>query len=180
MFNLFKKKEGGTKVIDKILMTQTAKWKALAEQWKKNNDIVFICWFDETKRQAEAAFANETSPHPELYATREIHASQLTDKKVIFIEHYPLAQKEKELFEKLQLTEVQVWSALDEPLFKEFGSDKIVQMMKQLGMKEDNVVEHSMISKSIHNAQEKIEKKIQAEQTCPSQKEWMEMNWRNS
>jgi preprotein translocase subunit SecA len=37
--------------------------------------------------------------------------------------------------------------------------------MKQPGMKEDNTIEHNMISSPIENAQEKIEKKVESNQS---------------
>ena len=111
---------------------------------------------------------------------REVHSSQIVNKQVIFVEHYPLMQKEQELFVKLNLQQAEVWSALDESLFKQFGSDKIIHMMKQLGTKEDDVIEHAMISKAIQNTQEKISKKVLIDQTCTSQEEWMRRNWTNN
>jgi preprotein translocase subunit SecA len=74
------------------------------------------------------------------------------------------------------LNEALIYSALDEPLFKHFGGDKIIQMMKQLGMKEDSMIEHKMVSKAIENAQEKIEKKVIAEQDASSPQKWIERN----
>jgi preprotein translocase subunit SecA len=70
-----------------------------------------------------------------------------------------LQQKENEFFQKLNLQEAEIWSALDEPLFKHFGSEKIIQMMKQLGMKENEAIENTMISKAILSIQAKISKK---------------------
>ena len=180
MFNLFKKKDPGIRIIDKIVMTQSAKWNALIDQWRKNNDTVFVFWFDETMRQAETFFLKENITAINFYLAKTIQLSQLKGKEIIFTEHYPLPQKEKELFEGLQLGEVQIWSAMDEPLFKEFGSEKIIQMMKQLGMKEDQVIEHNMIGKAIHNSQEKISKKVILDQMSSSQEEWMRKNWTNS
>jgi preprotein translocase subunit SecA len=49
-------------------------------------------------------------------------------------------------------------------------------MMKQMGMKEDSMIEHKMISSSIENAQEKIEKKVLTENAANSQQEWIERN----
>jgi hypothetical protein len=48
--------------------------------------------------------------------------------------------------------------------------------MKQLGMKENEPVQHKLISQSIHNAQEKIAQKLVVEHASSSQKEWMEKN----
>lgn len=174
MFDFFKKKKGQLRITDKIWMTEAAKWKAIADQKKKEPNSVFIFWFDNSFRQAEASNLTD------LLMAREVHASQLENKPIVFAEHYPLQQKEQELFEKLNLTEVQIWSALDEPLFKQFGSDKIIGMMKQLGMKEENAIEHNMISKAIQNAQEKIAKKVLVDQLCTSQQEWMQRNLVNN
>jgi hypothetical protein len=179
MFNIFKKKEPGVRVIDKIVMTGAAKWNALLEKWKKSTEIIFIFWFDETRRQAESFFPKESGAGVNFYMAREIPSHQLVGRPLLFAEHYPLAEKERELFEKLQLEEAEVWSAMDEPLFKEFGSDKIVQMMKQFGMKDDQVIEHNMVSKAILTAQEKIGKKVLLDQSSASQEEWLRMNWRN-
>jgi preprotein translocase subunit SecA len=49
-------------------------------------------------------------------------------------------------------------------------------MMESLGMKEDEAIEHPMITQSIANAQEKIEAKVSFEQSARSQAEWMDRN----
>jgi preprotein translocase subunit SecA len=65
---------------------------------------------------------------------------------------------------------------MDEPLFKHFGSEKLIPLMKMMGMKEDEVIEHSMVSKSIMKGQEKIAQQVSLEQTAGSQEEWMRKN----
>lgn len=77
----------------------------------------------------------------------------------------------------MNVKQVIVFSSLNEPLFKRFGADKIIQVMKQLGMKDDEVIEHSMINKAIQRAQEKIEKKVVVEQSAHSQHDWLEKNF---
>jgi hypothetical protein len=176
MFGLFKKKEATIQVKDKVWMTGEAKLQALINEWKKNPDIVFIFWFDESLRQIESFFTGQSLAPIVLLTARETNTSHLSGKKIILVEHYPLSQKENEFFQKLKLQEAEVWSALDEPLFKHFGSEKIIQMMKQLGMKEDEAIEHPMISKAIHNAQEKISKKIIIDQASHSQNDWLQKN----
>jgi hypothetical protein len=107
---------------------------------------------------------------------REVNRPQVENNPVVFAEHYPLKKKEEQLFQNLHLEEVKVLSALDEPLFKRLGSDKIIQLMTQMGMDEKQSVEHSMITKAIHNAQEKMESKVNFEQSARSQNEWLEKN----
>jgi hypothetical protein len=176
MFNLFKKKDPSVKVIDKIWMSEKAKYNALVEQWKKDQGLILITWFDATRHQLETLFARETSAPISIYSTREIHRSHLAGRQVIFAEHHPMRKKEQELFMQWQLNEAVVYSAMDEPLFEKFGGEKIIQLMKQLGMPEEGVVEHKMISNSIQNAQEKIENKVTTEHIASSQQEWMERN----
>jgi hypothetical protein len=48
--------------------------------------------------------------------------------------------------------------------------------MKKLGVKDDEVLGHTMISKSIRNAQEKIAAKVRVEKKTKSQQEWMRVN----
>ncbi len=47
--------------------------------------------------------------------------------------------------------------SLEDNLMRLFGSDRIAAIMDRMGMKEGDVIEHSMISKSIERAQKKVE-----------------------
>jgi preprotein translocase subunit SecA len=47
--------------------------------------------------------------------------------------------------------------SLDDELMKRFGSERISSMMERLGMEEDVPIEHGVITKSIENAQVKVE-----------------------
>ena len=47
--------------------------------------------------------------------------------------------------------------SLEDDLMRMFGSDRIAKIMDRLGLEEGEVIEHSMISKSIERAQKKVE-----------------------
>ena len=47
--------------------------------------------------------------------------------------------------------------SLEDDLMRLFGSDKIAKMMDRMGLKEGEVIQHSMITKSIERAQKKVE-----------------------
>lgn len=47
--------------------------------------------------------------------------------------------------------------SLEDNLMRIFASDRIAGIMKTLGMKEDEVIEHSMITRAVENAQRKVE-----------------------
>lgn len=178
MFNFFKKKGPVINVVDKVVINETAKLHTLLNLWKNDKNIAFIFWFDESLRQAENYFSSQTTEPIPLLTAREAASPQLGDRTPVFAEHYPLRSREEELYLKMNLENVQVFSSLKEPLFQQFGADKIIQVMQQLGMKEDEVIEHSMISNSIRRAQEKIEKKDIIEQAAHSQKDWLEKNYK--
>ncbi|MDD3892351.1 MAG: preprotein translocase subunit SecA, partial [Bacteroidales bacterium] len=51
----------------------------------------------------------------------------------------------------------QFFVSLEDDLMRLFGSDRIAKVMDRLGLKEGEVIQHSMISKSIERAQKKVE-----------------------
>jgi len=51
----------------------------------------------------------------------------------------------------------QFYVSLEDNLMRLFGSDRIARMMDRLGIKEGEVIQHSMITKSIERAQRKVE-----------------------
>lgn len=51
----------------------------------------------------------------------------------------------------------QFFVSLEDNLMRLFGSDRIARMMDRLGMKEGEVIQHGMITKSIERAQKKVE-----------------------
>ncbi len=51
----------------------------------------------------------------------------------------------------------QFYVALDDNLMRLFTSDRVAKMMDRLGLKEGEVIQHSMITKSIERAQKKVE-----------------------
>tara|TARA_A100001011_G_scaffold396929_1_gene496398 strand:+ start:1595 stop:4879 length:3285 start_codon:yes stop_codon:yes gene_type:complete len=51
----------------------------------------------------------------------------------------------------------QFFVSLDDKLMRLFGSERIAKLMDRMGLKEGEVIQHSMISKSIERAQRKVE-----------------------
>ncbi|BAX82251.1 preprotein translocase subunit SecA [Labilibaculum antarcticum] len=51
----------------------------------------------------------------------------------------------------------QFFVSLEDDLMRLFSSDRIVKLMDKMGLKEGEVIQHSMISKSIERAQKKVE-----------------------
>lgn len=106
----------------------------------------------------------------------EAASMSFQDKMVVFAEHHPLAKKEIALFTLLTLKEAPVLSSLDEPLFMRFGGEKTIELMKKMGMNQNEVIGSGMITSAIRNAQKKIEKQVVAEREAHSQQEWFTLN----
>jgi hypothetical protein len=176
MFNFFRKKEAGIPVTDRVWLTTTAKLNACAEALTKNQSLIFIAWFPQTITDTGEYFKQRSQPVPEMYLAREFHRGYAAGKSLLFLEHYPLAAKEDEFFKNAGLTEALVFSSLDEPLFTFFGGDRIAAVVRNLGLPEEDPVEHSLVSKSIRNAQENIAKKISVEQSAFSAADWFALN----
>jgi hypothetical protein len=110
-----------------------------------------------------------------------LHALSLKSKiQFLFAEHYPLPGKEIKMLEKLSSSYPQsaitFCSSMDDPSFEPFGADRIVAILDQLGLKEDECIEHPMVSKAMANAREKIESKVQHEIAAKSEGEWFLRN----
>jgi hypothetical protein len=175
MFSFFGKKETKTKIINWVFGSSKAKQHAIQEQIRNNPDTVIIAWFEESFEQIENLIRSNNLK-AEIYLSREPAPHNVSGKRVLFFEHHPLVNKEKELFEKLQLKEAIFYCALDEPLFKYFGGDRIISMMKDLGLAENEAIEHTMITSAIRNAQEKISKKVVFDHSAKSQADWFLKN----
>lgn len=138
---------------------------------KLNNSCIFIVWFEETHKTLSAIVGEER-----ILRAQQAESHMLSGNMIVFAEHHPLARKETALFKSLQLNEVPVLSSLDEPFFMRFGGERTLEIMKKLGMNEDEVIGSGLITKSIRNAQQKIEKHVTVEREAHSQQEWLTLN----
>lgn len=168
---LFKSSNSGVRIFDKVWISANAKFKACAALAAANPNCVFICWFPET-RDALKNFLNEDN----LLLASEAVSKSFQNKMLVFAEHHPLSRKEIALFKQLNLKEAPVLSSLDEPFFMRFGGERTLELVKKLGMKEDEVIGSNYVTRAIHNAQQKIEKQVTVEREANSQQEWLALN----
>jgi hypothetical protein len=179
LFNLFGKKDTAADnhvFVDRAYMTTAAKMNACAAVARKEPNYVFISWFADTATLFKEFFRQQGLDEGRIMETHHLHASKLQNKVPVFVEHYPLHTRELELIRNWEAEKIIVYSAMDEPLFRHFGSEKLIPLMKMMGMKEDEMIEHSMVSKSIIKGQEKIAGQVSLEQSAGSQEEWMRKN----
>lgn len=171
MFGLFSKKKKQLIVHDKIWATDKAKFEACMELGKSDPNILFVAWFEETRNSLQL-YLEENNLEKEVYLADRLGLMQ-EDKNFIFVEHHPLQAEEERLATRFGKKEITVLSSLAEPIFELFGSARIIDLLKSMGMKEDEMIEHEMVSKSIGKAQGKIAAKSTINVSAKSQGEWL-------
>jgi len=176
IFDLFRKGNKLPKIKDLVWKNQAAKFNGCLKLIEQYPDALWISWFNETQNSFNQFIGNKNGIKIEIQMAKSVMPFMVENKRVFFLEHYPLRTTEENLMQDWNPIEITVLNALDEPLFEQFGGDRIVGLMEKMGMLEDEFLEHSMISSSIKNAQEKLQQKITVENSTNSSKDWFKMN----
>ena len=171
MFGLFGKKKKSLMVHDKIWITEKAKFDACIEFRKAIPNVVFVAWFEETQTNLEK-YGKENNFEIEVHLADRMSLMN-QGKEFIFVEHHPLQAEEQRIADKFGVKEITVLSSISDPIFILFGGDKILNLMRKMGMEDDEMIEHDMISKSIMRAQEKIAQKSTQNVSAKSQGDWL-------
>lgn len=99
---------------------------------------------------------------------------------ILFFGHYPLPKRENEILQKIKTNNpsasVVFYSSLDEAAFKMFGGERLTGLLDTLGMKEEEAIEHSMVTKAMLRAREKVETMVRNEQPATTETEWFSKN----
>ena len=172
MFGLFGKKKERLIVHDKVWITDKAKFKACIDFKKSNPEVILVVWFEETRNNLQLYFRENHSEEKIILADRLSLIHQ--DQDFVFVEHHPLQAEEQKIATKFGKKEITVFSSLGEPIFELFGGDRMVDLLRKMGAKEDEALENDMISKSIIKAQEKIAEKGTQNTSAKSQGEWLQ------
>ena len=179
LFNLFGKKAAGEthKLFkDKVYITSAGKLNACVELAKAYPNALFIAWFKDSAAMYKTYFDQNNLDQNRIILTEMATANLWESGIPVFLEHHPLLSREAALTNNWQLSDIWVFSAMDEPLFKHFGSDKMIPLIKLFGMKESEAIEHAYVTESILKGQHKIAAKVIIEQPALSQAEWMTKN----
>jgi len=178
-FDLFKKKEIKPAIIKKDLVWINERGKLLGciDLLQQRRNVALVAWFPDT-RSRWLTLLNEENFFHDIWLVRETNPIQLANKQLIMLEHYPLKDKEEAFLSSFSNQEILVLNSLDEPLLELFGGGRIVNLMERMGLQENDMVEHSLITKSLVRAQEKLTQKVTLESPAQSMKEWFEKNLR--
>ena len=177
-FNLFGgNKASSCKVNDATYLSETAKNNALIKYTIEHPNVICITWFPDSATLFKKLFAEKGLDESRVVEAKFYNVLKQPGKELFFAEHYPLPAKEDEFLARLPQKNILVYNSITDPLFKIFGGEKIIELMKKMGVKEDEVISHDMISRSIRRAQEKLASSIPAERHAASQEQWFRRNY---
>jgi len=170
LFNVLKGKKSFLRT-DYTWQSQQAKMRGCVEFLSKNKVDICIAWFDETRNLYQSVVNKGINRSLQVEMARTLFPYSLDNKVVLVLEHYPLFSKEDNLIGKSKASSVYFVNSLDDALLSMFGGN-LVQMMQKMGMAENERLEHKMISKSIINAQKKVEKEVWTDYSAKSGEDW--------
>ncbi len=177
LFDFFTKKPAPLPVQDLVWMHKAAKWKGCLKLMDENPDALLVSWFPAASAELlRTAEEHKITTLPEIKDANRIMTSMVENKTVIFLEHYPLRSKEETLMQDWKTKQVYFLNAMDEPLLAHAGGQQIIDLMKKMGMADDERIENSLVSSSIITVQKKLEKSVPFESTASSSEEWFRRN----
>lgn len=202
MTALFKK---NTAFRDLIFLSKESKNNALTSIIKnnKNNCLFIVSSFKGSLVEINNLLKKENIPYYEINSNAKLGDQNgifLLDSKVllsspsfvfskvasnnssfVLLEHYPILEKDKKITKTIvslfNTKDVCFFLSLEDDFFSNFDTGKIKHLAKQIGLMENDILEHKMITKSIIRYQKKISNKVKREISSPfSMKKWMEDN----
>lgn len=99
---------------------------------------------------------------------------------IIVGERHPLPKHDDEVLQFAESLPVQVrlirHVSLEDPLMKAFAGEWVENLLRRMGMAEDEAIESQMVSRRIKAAQQKIEKEAFGDSDAGSAAEWLDAN----
>jgi hypothetical protein len=179
---LFKKKAVQPGWVERVWIDCAARERALVRQ-AAAGPAIFLGFFDEAVERLEAALtAAGLREAPGVVVQR---VDQLTTLKpgapVVLIEGHPLQGNLEAAVGRVHALaptlEVVCHSALDDALMRRFGGERTQGLMRQLGMTEDEALEHPHITQALAGARASVAKRLVPAVGSPrSADEWLRMN----
>ncbi len=192
---------------DKVWMRDIHKYAGLLKDirtlMKENKLILVVYYFRQTGIMLNKYFEDNSLEYTTIHTAGAINMNSINcvesaslnsevfianlqkperDIIIFFTEHYPLFETENTILKSIGILGKKCsycfYMSLEDPLMTLFGGDRITDVITKMGMKEDEMISHTMISSAIENVQKKIESKVYTELKSDSIQEWVERNLR--
>lgn len=95
-------------------------------------------------------------------------------------QHHPLTREDQRILEfaaGVGINPVEFHASLDHPLFVRMVGKQFSELMRSLGMKEDEAIEHAIITRQIEPIQRRIAARVSDLRHADSCAEWFERNY---
>jgi hypothetical protein len=174
-----KKKETINTVVKDLVFASHAEREKYLLEISKMHDTNIIAWFESDLNYLNGLFGgNWNHSTVKVYLHASLAASEINpDIPMVLWGRHPLASVEDKLLAALPKVSVLVgMTSLDDALIQHFGGDKVKSLIGKMGHKEGEIIEHSMISASIRNAQEDLDKKVENPISANSASDWFLLN----
>jgi len=207
LFSFLSKNTPAYTVSDKIWVSQEESLRGIGTEAltaiTRGEIPIILSFFEDSQKQVLAYLQHQQAPVVEMVpsnanqvpaktiicldawlAVHSLTHSTLDKTKITFLlyGHYPLIAPEDTLLNELhQLTGTPKFTSffsLDHPLMAVFGSDQMKSLMLKMGIKKDECIQHSMVSRSVVRARQKISESVKQEFETTSEIEWYVKNIR--
>ena len=176
---IIKKKETIKAVVKDLVFASDSEREKYLLEISKMHDTNIIAWFESDLNYLNGLFGdNWNHSRVKVYLHASLAASEINpDIPMVLWGRHPLASVEDKSLAALPAVSVLVgMTSLDDALIQHFGGDKLKSLMGKMGHKEGEIIEHSMISASIRNAQEDLDKKVENPISANSASDWFLLN----
>jgi preprotein translocase subunit SecA len=172
--SFFSAKKKGIQKTDRVYLTRKAANNAIVqfivEASLAKENVIVIYFFKETKHELDALITNTPNVswvNGHFSGTiRQMGFNAAMKNRILVADTHPDFNTETSVLAALETAgymhqKITFFNGLDDPIFIPFGAERIQKLMVSMGLKEDEPVEHKMITTSIDNAQKKVmEKKM--------------------
>lgn len=169
LFDFLKKQKSGPIIKDWVWINQQDKMNGCLHVLEDDRHATLIAWSTHTQQQFQDFLYKKLGRLVSIDLASHLNPSNET---VYFLEHHPQWSKEQALFESVSIREAVFLNALDDPLMQVFGGERIATMMERMGLQEGESITHKMITKSIANAQKKMDESGAIDKQSSTFREW--------
>ncbi|MBB3207016.1 hypothetical protein FHS27_002830 [Rhodopirellula rubra] len=184
---------------DLVWMTEAGKYAGIRAKVEEAGQgdaaaILIVSHFDNTFAQIDRLLANYNGPVP----AKAVKANDLSQRtttgspfeetstiEVIFAERHPLLEEDegavKEFADQLPCRcRVTHCVSFEDAIMRSFVDSFVENVMSKMGMKEDEAIESSLVSRRIRAVQEQNSKNVVSRHKANSAQEWIDKNVRQN
>ncbi len=193
MFSFFKSKPKTAKYTYFTYMTTMEKYWNYIESVKNllgKESVVLVYYFQDTRAElikllesAGIDFEEDAMPYDNKNKAslwnmkRALKQNFDADCRILVAEVFPVWSMTMDFVASQPIEQdIVFYASLDSVFFEVFGGDRLRSLMEKMGLQQNEKIEHSMVTKSIERAQEKLEEQASQPEIDTSIEEWAEIN----